>query len=127
VPGEDDLEQQIADAAQCGPAAVDVDVVEVLPAGQRTDQPAQAEDVVEVAVGQQHRVEPLEAQAAAQNLALRALAAVEQEAVVAVQNEVAGQPPRDGRRGRGRAEKYDFKHKHSEGNHRLRGFYRLKE
>ena len=82
MPGEDDLKQQVTDAAQCGPAAVDVDVVEVFPAGQRTDQAAQAEDVVEVAVGQQHRVKPLKAQTAAQNLALRALAAVEQLSLI---------------------------------------------
>ena len=50
VPGEDDLEQQVVDACQRRPPAVDVDMVQVLPAGQGRDQPAQPQDVVEVAV-----------------------------------------------------------------------------
>lgn len=49
------------------------------PTAQGGNEAAQAQDMVEMAVGKQHFVEPFKAEAALQNLALCALAAVEQK------------------------------------------------
>src|SRR5690606_25747203 len=52
VAGEDDPEQQVVDAVERSAAAVDINVVEVFPAGQGGDETAQTEDVVQMGGGQ---------------------------------------------------------------------------
>ena len=51
-------------------------------------------------VGEQDVVEPLEAQSRFQDLALRAFAAIHQEAMLIVLYQVRGKPAMDGRRRR---------------------------
>ena len=72
-------------------------------------QPAEAEDVVKVRVGEQDFIEPLEADAAAEKLALRAFAAVDQEAIFIVLNNLCGKSALCRRGGRGGAKKKYFK------------------
>ncbi len=90
--------------------AVDVQFLQRLPAPQRAGQPAQAQDVVEVTVGEQNLVEPAETQARAQQLALRAFAAVDHEAVLVGQHERRRKPALHRRGGGGCAEKDEFEH-----------------
>jgi hypothetical protein len=109
VAAQDDA-HEVADAIQRRAAAVDRDAIDRLPARERADQPAEPEDVVQVAVREQHRVEPLEAQPAAQDLTLRALAAVDQPALVAIHDDDGRQPaPHAGGRGGG-AQECDLEH-----------------
>ena len=53
--------------------------------------PAKPEDVIQVTVGDEDAVEALEAHAGLQDLALRALAAIHQEAVLVVLHQVSRQ------------------------------------
>ena len=85
------LEQQVVNAVKRGSAAVDLQLLDGLPAHERGEQPAEAQDVVEVSVGDEDAVEPLEAYPRLQDLPLRALAAVHQEAVLVVLHQVGGQ------------------------------------
>ena len=89
------------DAVQGPFAAIDVERRNGLPARKGRGQPSQAQDMVQVAVGEKDPVQPAETQAAPQQLALRALAAVDQEAMVLVQHHRRRQAAVNGwRRGR---------------------------
>ena len=75
---------------------------------QGRDQTADAEQVVEMAVGEQDRLEPAQPEAALEQLALGALAAVHQEPAVPVQDDQRRQPPVDRRHPRSGAKKHDL-------------------
>jgi hypothetical protein len=98
------------DAGQRGRAAEDVEFLQRLPAPQRARQPAQPQDVVQVAVGEENLVEATEAQAGAQQLALRALAAVDHEAVFVGHHQRRREAALHRRRGSRCTEKDEFKH-----------------
>jgi hypothetical protein len=67
--------------------------------------------MVEMPVRDQHLVQPFEAQARFEDLALGAFAAIYQKTVLVVQHHLRGQPAMDRRRRGGGSEKYDFEHR----------------
>src|SRR5574341_75089 len=81
---QNDAEQQIVNALERGLAGVQLKIVDRLPAHKGGKQARQAEDVIEVGVGDEDAVEALEADAALKNLALGAFAAIHQKAVLVV-------------------------------------------
>ena len=83
--------QQVADTLQRVRAAVNLEAVNGFPAHEGGEQPAKPENVVEVSVGDEDAVEALKADAGLQDLALGTLAAVDQEAVLILLDEVGGQ------------------------------------
>ena len=117
---------ELADAFQRPTAAEDLQLFDRLPAREGRDQPCQAQDVVEVTVGDQDAVEALEAQARLEDLALGALAAVDQEAVLVVDDHLGGEAAPDGGGRSGGAEEDDFE---QEGNPSVRDkqFYLIKQ
>jgi len=107
---QDDAEHQIVDPVQRTPGTVDLQTLDGLPPREGRDQSPQPQDVIQMAMGEQHTVETAEAQAAPQDLALRPLATVDEKALVAMQHHLCRQPPLDrGGRGCG-AQEYQFKH-----------------
>src|SRR5574337_1079755 len=77
---QNDAEQQIVNALERGLAGVQLKIVDRFPAHKGGKQARQAEDVIEVGVGDEDAVEALEADAALKNLALGAVAAIHQKA-----------------------------------------------
>ena len=101
---------QLAHPAQRPRAAPNLHLLDGLPPAEGGRQSAQPQDVIQMAVGQQNALQPLEAQPAAEDLALRALAAVDQKTILAMHHHRRRQPALD-RRGRGRsAEENEFEH-----------------
>ena len=76
-----------------------MDFVERFPAAECREQAAQAENMIEVRMRQEDPVEALEADAAAEDLALRAFAAIDQETLFAGQDRQRRQAAIDRRRG----------------------------
>ncbi|MEZ4555836.1 MAG: hypothetical protein R2854_05180 [Caldilineaceae bacterium] len=107
-PAEDHIHQR-GHAGQRGGAGEDVQFLQRFPAPQSRGQPAQAEDVVQMAVGEQDFVQAAEAEAAAQQLPLGAFAAVDHEAVFVVHDNGRRQPALDRRCRRRCAEEDEFK------------------
>jgi len=91
-------------------AAPDFQRVDALPAHEGGEQPGQAKDVIQVAVREQDTVQALEADAALEQLALRAFAAVYQKAILPGQDDLGRQPAQDRRRGRGSPQKDQLEH-----------------
>ena len=77
---QDHIVEQVMDAVERPLAAVDVHFLDGFPAHEGGEQPCQAEDVVQVTVGDENIAQVPEADAGLQDLALGALAAVDQEA-----------------------------------------------
>ena len=103
--------QQVMDAVQRGAAAVDLQLLDRLPAQERGEQAAQTQDVIEMAVREQDTRQALKAGARLQDLALRALAAVHQETIFVVRDDLRGKSPLGRRGGGGRAEEQYFEHR----------------
>ena len=78
---ENDLHQSM-DSGQRLLAAVNFQRIQGLPVAQRARQSPKTQYVVEMTVCEKDLVKPAKTEAAAQNLALRALAAIYQEAVL---------------------------------------------
>src|SRR5690606_37624850 len=72
------------------------------------DEAAEPEQMIDVAMGQQHAIEAAQAEAALQQLALRALAAVDQKAAPFVHDEERRQPPLDRGHAAGSAKEHDL-------------------
>src|SRR5690606_11907746 len=106
-----DIEQQRMNPIQRGTAAVNIEGFDAFPPGKGRHQAAQPQIVIEVSVCEQDAVQSFEADAAAQNLALCAFAAVDQETVFTRQNRLRRQPTLNGWGGRRRAKEDDFKHR----------------
>ena len=87
------------DAVERGASAVYFEFVNRLPAQERTEQPAQPKDVIEMSMRQQDAREILEARARLQDLALCAFAAINQETIFIVFDNLRRKPAL--RRGRG--------------------------
>ena len=102
--------EQVMDAVERPLAAVNVQFLDGFPAHERGEQPGQAEDVVQVAVGDENVAQVPEADAGLQDLALGAFAAVDQEAEFVVLDDLRGKAALGGGGGGGGAEKDDFKH-----------------
>jgi len=83
----EDNAHQFPHAAQGSHPAVDLHLLHGLPAAEGRGQAAQPEDVIQVAVRQQDALEPLEPEPTAQDLPLGPLAAVDQEAVLAMKQQ----------------------------------------
>jgi hypothetical protein len=97
--------QQAAGGAQRRRAPVHHEASARFQQRQRGDQTADAEQMIEMGVGEQHAVQSTEPDPAREQLALRALAAVNQEPARPVQDEQRWQPPVDrGHAGRGAKE-----------------------
>ena len=109
-PGAEYDAHKLTYALQRPHAPIDLHVLHGFPAPKRAGQSAQAEDMVEMPVRQQDVVQPLEANAAAQELPLGAFAAIDQEAVFAVNQHRCRQPTLCRRSGGGGAEKDQFEH-----------------
>jgi len=82
---------QVSHPLQRPVAGIDVQFFGCFPTGKCRHNTTKSQDVIQVSVGQQNRIEALEAQAAAQQLALCALAAVDHEAPILVKNDRRGQ------------------------------------
>src|SRR5262245_5122800 len=67
---QDDPEEQVVDAIQRRFAAPNLKMLGGIPASKSRDKPAQTQDVVKVAVGQQDLIEAAEAKTTPQNLTL---------------------------------------------------------
>jgi len=104
-----DAVQQVVDASHRPASGEDFHFFHRFPAHEGGEQPAEAQNVVEVAVGDEDFVKPLESQAGFQNLPLGALAAVHEEAVFVVNDDLRREAPVNGGGGGGGAEKDDFK------------------
>ena len=73
-------------------AAVDLHLLDRLPAHERGKQPGQPQDMIQVAVGDQDVVQALETDPGLQDLALGAFAAVDQEAVFIMLDDLRERP-----------------------------------
>jgi hypothetical protein len=106
----DHLRQQAPRRPQRGAAAEEREPAARPQQSQRRGEPAQPQQMIGIGMGQQHAVQPAQPEPALQQLALRPLAAVDQEPSLAVDHDQRRQPPLDRRHaGRG-AEKNDFEH-----------------
>lgn len=99
------------DAVERPFTTIDVHLVDGLPAHERGKQSRQSKDVVEMPVGDENVIQILESDSGLQDLALRALTAVNQETVLVVLEDLRGKSAFGGRGGGGGAQKDDFKHK----------------
>ena len=86
---KDNLHQQVHTRQGHGPA-VDVELLQRLPAPQSRSQPAQPKDMVEMPMGQQNFIQPAKAKPGAQELALRALSTVDHEAMLVYHHQRRG-------------------------------------
>ena len=77
---------------------------------QGRDQATQAQQVVEMGVGEQDAIEPAQAEPAPEQLALGPLTAIDQEPALPVHHDQRRQPPVDGRHTRRGAKENDFEH-----------------
>ena len=102
--------EQVMDAVERPLAAVNIKFLDRFPAHERGEQSCQAEDVVQVPVGDENIVQVPESDPGLQNLALGALAAVDQEAEFVMLYDLSGQPPLCGGGGGGSSEEDDFEH-----------------
>ena len=84
--------QQVVHTVECGAPAEDLQFLDGFPAQERAEQTAQAQDVVEVPVRQQHARQVPEAHAGLQDLPLGALAAIDQKAIFVVLDDQRGKP-----------------------------------
>jgi len=106
---KDDSHQRL-DPVEGPLAAIDLHLLDRLPAGKSRGQPRQPQDMVQVAVGEEDCIQAAKAQAAAQQLTLGALAAVDEKAILAVHHHRRRQAaPQRGCRGR-RTKKDKFEH-----------------
>ncbi len=101
-------EDQVFDAIQRPAPTVDFQPVHGFPPRKGGDQPAQAQNVIEMAVGEQHALQTPEADPAAQNLPLRPFAAIDEKPLVAPQHDLRGQSPLNRRGGGRRAQHHQF-------------------
>jgi hypothetical protein len=106
---QDDGVNEVVDAPHRPGPGEDFHFFHRFPAHEGGEQPAEAEDVVEMAVGDEDFVQPLEPQAGFEDLPLRAFSAVHEEAMFVVNDNLRGEPTVDGRSGGGSAEEDDFK------------------
>jgi hypothetical protein len=95
---QDDAEDEVPYPFQRGPSAVNLQILYGLPAGKGGNQSTQAQDVVQVTVGQQDAVQPFEPQPALENLPLGALTAIYQKPMVLIEHHLGREVPMDGRR-----------------------------
>ena len=87
---KNDLHQTV-DPGERGPAGVYVQLLQRLPVTECAGQPSESKNVVEVTVGEKNLVQSTKTKPAAQNLALRAFAAVDKEAVFLHHHHCGGQ------------------------------------
>jgi hypothetical protein len=82
---------EVADALQSPGATVDSQTSGCFPTGKRGDESPEAQNVVQMAVGEQDFVQAFETQAAAQNLALSSFTAVNKESAILVHDHGGGE------------------------------------
>ena len=104
----DHLGQQAPHGAERRRAAVHGEAAARFQQRQGGDQTADAEQMVEMGVGEQDAVQPTQPEPAREQLALGALAAVHQEPAPPVQDEQRRQPPIDGGHAGGGAKEHDL-------------------
>ena len=95
-------------AIQCRPAAEDLQFLDRLPPQECAQEPAEAQDVVEVAVGQQYPRQVPETDPGLQDLPLGTLAAVDEKAEFVVLHDLRGKSAPRRRRGCRSAKEQDF-------------------
>jgi hypothetical protein len=110
LPAPDDVAQQGGGEAQGMRAGMDGEALRGAPQPERAGEAAEAQDVVEMAMRKQHLVQPPEAQPRLHDLSLRALAAIDEEAVGALVHEDGRKASFGGRHGGGGAEEGDLEH-----------------
>ena len=84
--------------------------VQRFPTAERREQPAQAQHMVQVRMGQEDSIERLKPMPPSQDLTLRAFAAIDQEALLSRQHCQGRQSAVNGGRGSRSAQEYKFKH-----------------
>jgi hypothetical protein len=97
------------DAFEGVASTIDFQLVDRFPAHKSGEQPGQAQDMIEMAVGDQDPVKAFETDPGLENLALGAFPAVDQEAMLIVLDHLGRQAAPGRRGGGGCAEKDDFK------------------
>ncbi len=107
---QDYLIKQIMDAVEGPLATIYVNLINCLPAHECGEQPCQPENMVKVSMGDEDMLQVLEANAGLQDLALCALAAIDQEAKLVVLDHLGREPAFGGGSGGGCAEEDYFKH-----------------
>ena len=103
IPAQHDPVKQVMHAVESRAAAEDLKLLDCLPAQERAQQPAQAQNMVKVAMGQKHSRQVPKTDTRLQDLPLGALAAVDQEAVLVVLDDLRRKPAPRRWRGRRRA------------------------
>ena len=103
---QDNAEEKVVDALQGPGPGPDFQRFDCFPAHERGQQAGQSENVIEVSVGDQDPVQAPESQPRTKNLSLGSFAAVDQEAVISIGDDVRRQSALDGR-GRSRCAKED--------------------
>ncbi len=109
-PSPDNAKDQFGHAVQRRLPAVNIDMLQRFPAPQCGEQAAQPQDMVQVAMGQQNGVQLPEAKPAAQDLPLRPLAAVDEKAILPIEQHLRGEAAMERRRGSGGTQENQFKH-----------------
>jgi hypothetical protein len=86
---------EIADSLHGMPPGVDLEPVDRFPAHEGRKQACQAQDVVEVTVRDQNPIQSSKTDSGLQDLALRALTAVNQESLLTVADDLRREPAPD--------------------------------
>ena len=103
--------EQVMDAVERPFATENIQFLDGFPAHECGEQAGQAEDVVEMTVGDENVVQVPEAEAGLQDLTLGALAAVNEEAEFVVLDDLRRKPAPGRRGGGGGAKEDNFKHR----------------
>jgi hypothetical protein len=108
VAAQNDAIQQVMHSIERGTPAKDIEFIDRFPAQERGHQSAKPEDVIEMTVRKKDAGEILEARARLQDLALRALTAVDQKTILIVLDDLRGKTAFRGRCGGGSAKEENF-------------------
>ncbi len=108
VAAQDHAVHQVMDPVQRGATAEDIQLVDRLPAHERGHQPAQSQDVIEMAVGEQDAGQVLEPRARLQDLTLGAFTTIHQKTIFVVLDDLGRESPLGRRRGSGCSEEEYF-------------------
>ncbi len=111
TPGPHRIDEVASDEAEGSPSAVNGERALGGLEGERRGEAAETEDMIEIGMGQENPVDAAIAGAAAPELALRALAAIDQHAVAAEGDEERRQPALDRRNAPSSAEKDELEHR----------------
>jgi len=101
--------EQVVDAFQGPASAEDLDALDSFPTGEGGNQSGQTKDMIQVTVRDQDAVQAFEPQPRLHDLSLCSLTAIDQEAVLVMDNNLGRQPATGGRRRSGCTEKNNFK------------------